>query len=344
MPENTMQQEMIDLLRRELPAVDAPYLKRVAAVILGEQIDCSIDALATGLFKSNVAVGKILAALLRCEWLSVQHLIAHADPDHMHRQVQQFSDCIEHFNGLQEAVVNAADRSWRQTIDRERQGRILAECKSGWQEKGIVHLHNYFNEMPVTAKVKFIGLSGANLAVGVSPELSRVFVASKDMRHAIATSPDEKYAIGLGVVNCSAKTLNLVAQRIDTAMAELRQQVRVALEEGISIDISCHGQSVRAQIRDISASGLGVLTTNNGLSEMTPGETVGCNWKFGDDKVFVESIVRWRFDSGDASGTGREGLGFISLGPFSDLIHKFVLTRQQQLISILRKLPSPTWM
>jgi len=338
--ETTMQKQMIDLLRLDLSEIGDLQLKRVAAVILGEQVDGSMDALATELFKSNVAVGNILTALLRCELHSVQHLLYHSESGNKHQQVRQLSDCIERFNGFQKIVVSAARKSWQQPVGLEEKTRVLAECKAYWIKKGEVQLHNYFNEMPVTAKVKYLNSSDVHLTVEASSKLAHVFVAAEDMREAMITSPDDKYAIRLAVVDYNNNTLKMVMRSVEKSSAELRQQVRVALDERIAVVINSHRRSYQAFITDISASGIEVAYKDTIL--LQPGETVVCEWKYGDNKIHLEAVLR-RIRTVNASEK-RAGLQFITLGPFSGLIRKFMLTRQQSMISKLKKLAAPPWM
>jgi len=341
MSENTIQQEMIDLLRRELPAVDAPYLKRVAAVILGEQIDCSMDALATGLFKSNISVGRILAALLRCEWLSVQQLIAHTDPDHMHRQVQQFSDCIEHFNGLQEAVVNAADRSWRRSIDAERKSRILAECKAGWLESGTVHIHNYFKEVPVSAKVSFVSFeTGQHLCVKATPELGRVFAVSDSTTQALISSPDRKYNLQVTVFQCNQMQLLLSVTGIVKALQECRREVRVRPEERLSADLIVMGRKIRADIVDLSCTGMGLIVT--GDAALRTGAEVQCRCQLGTRHLEAKQArVCW---TQKTEGGVRAGIELKPDAQTREIIYKYLFVQQQRIAGRIHQLGKPTWM
>jgi len=336
-----MQQEMIDLLRRELPAVGDVYLKRVAAVILGEQIDCSMDALATGLFKSNVAVGKILAALLRCEWVSVQHLIAHTEPDNMRRQVQQFSDCIEHFNGLQEAVVNAADRSWRQSIDAERKSRVLAECKAKWLETGTVHIHNYFKEVPVSAKVSFVSFEvGQHLCVKATPELGRVFAVSDSATQALISSPDRKYNLQVTVFQCKHMELSLSVTGIVEALQECRREVRVKPGERISVELVVAGQHISADLLDLSCAGMGLHVAES--VTFRSGAEIRCVCLLGTHRVESKQVrVCWVQKTDDGVRTG------VELQPDAqtrEVIYKYLFVQQQRIAGRIHQLGKPTWM
>ncbi len=336
-----MHHEMIDLLRRELPAVDEASLQRVAAVILGKPIDCSLDTLAAGLFKSDTQVGKILAALLRCEWLSVQRLIARTEPENIRQQVQQFSGCVEHFNGLQEAVVNAADRSWRQSIDAERKSRVLAECRAEWLQSGTVQVHNYFKEVPVSARVAFVSYEpGQHLSVKATPELGRVFAVSDNPMQALITSPDRKYNLQVTVFQCRHMELSLSVTAIVEALQECRKEVRVKPEGRISVELAADGRRISADLIDLSCAGMGVQVA--GEAGLRVGAGITCACQLGNHRLEAKQArICWTQKNDDGLRAG------IELKPDArtrEVIYKFLFVQQQQIAGRIHQLGKPDWM
>jgi len=341
MPEQkTMQQQMIDLLKQDLAVVGELYLKRVAAVIMGEQIDCSLDALATELLKSNIPIGKILSALLRCEWQSVQYLIAHSQPDNIRQQVQQFSNCIDHFNGLQEAVVNAADKSWQQSIDKERKSRVLAECKAEWLETGKVHCHNYFNEVPVTANVPFVSFDGAHqLHVKATEELGRVFSASLEPTDALISSPDRKYNLLVRVFQCKRMLLTLSVIGIVQAFQENRCEVRVQMKKPMPVGYDRASYKGEAKLIDLSCTGMGLMFEIG--TEIHTGEMINCTFKAGVPLALKDARVCWV--QKEKAGV-RVGIKLQPDAGQRDAIYKALFSLQQQIAGRIHQLGKPTWM
>ena len=338
--QKTMQKQIIDLLKQDLSVVGDLHLKRIAAVILGEQVDCSMDTLASELFKSNIAVGKILAALLRCEWQSVQHLIANSQPDNIRQQVQQFSTCIERFNGLQEAVVNAADRSWQQTIDLERKSRILAECKAAWLEAGTVHFHNYFNEVPVTAKVPFVSFDGERqLHVKATEELGRVFSAAMAPTDALISSPDRKYNLLVRSFQCKRMALSLSIIDVVPACQENRSEVRVQLDKPTTVRYAGSRQQGEAILVDLSCTGMGLMLEAG--AQIRTGDMIDCTFKRGALLTLKDTRVCWtkKMETGV-----RAGVKLQSDAGQRDAIYKILFLLQQHIAGRIHQLGKPTWM
>jgi len=341
MPEQkSMQQQMIDLLRRDLPDVEITLIKRLTGVILGEKQDCSMDTLATELLESNIAVGKILAALLRCEWLSVQHLMIHSKSDHARQQVQQFSACIERFNGLQEAVVNAADRSWQQSIDAERKSRVLAECKADWLEKGTVHFHNYFNEVPVTAKVQFVSFDAEHqLHVKATEELGRVFSAAGKPTDALISSPDRTYNLLVRAFQCKRMALTVSVVDVIQACQENRSEVRVQLDEPTTVRYAGSGQQGEAILVDLSCTGMGLMLETG--AQIQAGDIINCSFKLGTLLTLKGARVCWvqKIESGVRAGVKLQS----DAGP-REAIYKALFRLQQHIAGRIHQLGKPTWM
>jgi len=327
-------------LNKDLPKLSGQNRDRVCRVILGRDVDCQIDTLAESLLASGISVGHLLAAMLRCEWISMQQLIAHAKPEHMKQQVKLFSGCIEHFNALQEAIVTAADNSWRTTLDIERKSRVVAECRSLWSEKKVVHLHNYFEEMPVNARVDYLGFEENRLRVKMTPELARVFAATLNMNTALITNPENDYNLVMKLDHYGKGVLSLLVSSIEQSGRGRRRDIRVKLSESVVALMECQGRKLNTEIVDISCSGLGLALNKD--HQLVMGDKILCQFQLGDKKVdHVEGKVCWVMDF---NGLPRAGIQFKKGNVKRELIYRFLFVQEQRIITRLRRLHEPDWM
>ncbi len=342
--------ELTQLLSKELPTVSAQQLQRVAMVIIGDAIDCSMDELAAALLQSNVSVGRVLGALLRCEWLSVQRLMEESAPERMKQQIARFSSCVAHFNSLQEAVVKAADRQWQQQLDQERKSRVLAECRAAWLEQGQVPLHNYFREVPVAAKAPFISYEpGGHLCVRATPELGRVFAVSDSGQDAVISSPDRRFNLLVSLFQCRSNQLALSIRAVEAARQECRSEVRVGVVSGdqgsVTARLRVGNRRLDAELIDLSCSGAGLRIDGKQPDDappLHPGDRLALSCRLGGAALEVKQAdVRWTAQSD--SGL-RLGVKLNVDAVQRDVIYKYLFVLQQQIAGRIHQLGAPVWM
>ena len=336
-----MLQSIIHNLEHELPAVPHSAVEEVARVILGEQVDRSMGSLAVSLLQANVSVGEILSALLRCEWLSVQALIENTQPDNIKDQVRQFSDCVDHFNILQSAIIDAAEQRWQNVLDKEVKLRVVAELRRLWRERGEVHLHNYFDEIPVSARVALHEYKKGFLTVEMTRDLVTMFAAAPDLRTAFITSPDRRHSLIIRGVNKAEGKIMLEITGVEISMRERRKDVRVKLHQLIPITLTHKGQPMHAEIVDISCTGIGVK-----LAEEEPlllhNEKVDCDFKLGSDQMHGgDAVICW---SQEINAERRMGIAFKPKTIRRETVYRFIFVQEQAIIGRLRKLETPSWM
>ena len=335
-----MEKALIEYLTSALPSMSTLDRDEMICVILERSLQRSMRDVATSLACSGVGVGELLSVLLECELICIQHLNEQSKRRDMNEILSSYSRSLEHFKELQASTVLAYDRKLNAVLDEDMHKDVLSQCKADWAKQGVVPLHNYFYEIPVTGKAEYQGGGGVNVKVLMSAELSRVFAVSHNMREVFVSSPDEKYHIRLGALDCSDGILNMVMRSIDPAKRELRNHVRIQpLEEQTEVRLGRHGAAVQARMHDISIAGLGVDIPLD--AELQPGELVSCLWSLGGNKIFMEALVCWVTHS---EAGGQAGLKFITSGPFDEIIRKFMLSEQQKLIRRIRNLATPSWM
>ncbi len=332
---STLKMELGDLL----PHGKKEDIEQVIRVIQGEEPELPIARLARSILSSNTEVGPLLSALLRCEWLCVQYMIEHTKPEQLKAQVTLLSDCIENFNVLQAAIIDAASQDWQAAVDDERKSRVIAECRALWMESGCVHLHNYFHEIPVSAKAGFIRLEHRSLWLNITPEMAPVFSASADMNKALISNPDRTYNLQVEVVQRRGSKLMLSISSVEQALRERRGDVRVQMDDVMSLQINRRGKQLKAVIANLSSSGLGISMPAGGSIEA--GEQLHCEWMIDKNLVAVDAIVRWALPERDRL---LAGLQFKAGGKQRETIYKYLFVKQQHIIGRLRRLEMPVWL
>ncbi len=329
-------------LEHELPDVNSSTVQQIARMILGEKIEQSMGSLAVSLLQSDVSVGHVLSAMLRCEWLAAQHLIESSDPNDIKNQVHIFAESVEQFNILQAAIIDAADQRWQGSLDGEVKQRVLAELKLHWKETGLVHLHNYFDEIPVSARVEFKDFDKGYLRVSTSANLTAVFAASRGLRSAMISSLDRKHSLIVSGVSKHEGVILLEISGAEVSLRERRKDVRVKLANSLPVSLNHRGKMIHALIDDISCTGIGVTLLDGGDAALQHNEKVNVAFKLGSEVIKGnEAEVCWSRKIGSDC---RVGIMFKPLTIKREVVYRFIFVQEQAIIGRLRKLDTPSWM
>lgn len=332
---------VIQNLEQELPAVNSRTIEMVARIIMGEKVERSMGSLAVALLQSNVAVGNILSALLRCEWLSVKHLIESSDPENIPQQVTLFAESVDHFNILQTAIIDAAEQRWQGELDKEVKLRVLAELRELWRVSGEVHLHNYFDEIPVAARVGFCGYKKGYIWVTMTRDLVTMFAASSDLRTAYITSPDRTHSLIVKGVKKSDEKIMMEIVGAEVSLRERRKDVRVKLARQLPITLTHRDETVNGWIVDISCTGVGVKLESERAS-LLHNEKVNCHFTLGNQMMKADaSTICW---SQEINSEFRVGIKFKPKSVRRETIYRFIFVQEQAIIGRIRKLEVPSWM
>jgi len=326
-------------LKDRLPGCKADDVQQVILVMAGGTIVRPMDELALSLLSSGHQIGELLSALLHCELLSVTHMMEHTAPDTIKAQVALFSECIESFNVLQSAMIHVASQNWQAAIDDERKGRVIAECRASWIQTGSLIIHNYFHEIPVSAKVPFIGLEHKMVWLGMMPEMAAVFSASEKMNTALISNEDRSFNLVVEVLQRQSQRLVLSIIGVEPAMRERRSDVRVQLDHPLPLKLAWQGKSANPEIANLSCSGLGIMMQQGPLPRT--GEKVRCSWSMGQDSVVIDGTMSWTRNEGE---TAFAGVHFKAEAREREKIYKFLFVIQQSIIGRLRRLEAPGWM
>ncbi|TLS66301.1 PilZ domain-containing protein [Mariprofundus erugo] len=326
-------------IARDLPMLRKEDRRDIIQLIAGHQPALNADRLADSMIASGVEVGVLLAVLLRYEWMVVQGIMKSTAAGGIAGQLPAFSRCVERFGTLQTAVLNAVERNWKKRLDKEVAARVVAECHAEWVREGVVRIHNYFQEMPVTANAGFHGYAGEYLTIMASPEVGRVFTCTDDMQEALITSPDQAFKIRVGVIRCRKGLLTLAVRDVAPAMQETREHFRVRMTEEIEVKLRRQSGMVVGRLIDISVSGMKVAMA--APCDLARDERLRCNWLLAGSACEADMTVCWRKERGDML---QFGLKFTRLGAVHEQVHKLMLIQQQRLIDRLKHLGAPSWM
>lgn len=292
---NSTMNKLVLQLKKDLPGVGRATLTDVARVVGGSQPERSMDAVAQALLESRVDVGRILAALLRCEWMSVRDLMQQSAPDNLQEQIQRFSESIDHFNVLQAAVIDGAQKQWQKRLENEHRQRVLAESRVIWATRGRALLYNYFREVPITAQTRVVEIDDDFLWLKLTPEVVRVFSVADRDKSAVMKSADDAFNISVGVHYVERDLLCLSVRGIGSTKREQRSDLRLQLEERITVHIQWRDMVIDAQLRDISRGGLKARLP--GHCTMRRDEAGKCEWQLDGTIYSVPGAVRWSAES-----------------------------------------------
>ncbi len=306
------------------------------------------------LLRQGLATGHVLAALLECEWASIQALIAtHGkggheapeSPDFCRRQVAELTSCIQHYNHLQAVVVEEAEAVWSRTLADERMHRVLAEARVRWLRHRSIELHNYFMEIPVRVQLEVVDVVEDQIVAVYSPEAAMVFAAADDLRTAWA-SASEGLRLRIYGRERRGNRLYLTVDGVEPDIYARRRYVRIQLEEPAPVVVERQGKpNLEARIRDQSLHGMGLF-----LSATTPdetdkllnvGERIQCHWKLNGHAMQTDGIVRWQ-------AMGKHGLrAGVEMTLEAGVRHDFqnvLMKEQRMVIGRLHMLGLPSWL
>ena len=345
--------KLVERLRKELPGAREADVRAFVEQAMNLEADAAerkpFPEAVRGLLAAGNPAGKVLAALLKCEWTSIQQVTAACREggagSNCRNQVAALTACIQHYNDLQAVVVAEAESAWKQTLAEERKHRVLAEARVRWLRDRSIELHNHFMEIPVRAQLEVVDVVEDEIAAMFSSEAAVVFAASDDLRSAWV-SAGEGLRLRIYGRERRGNRLMLTVDAVEPDLHARRRYVRIQLEEPAAVIIERRDQEdLLAMIRDKSLHGMGVLLpkahVRDASRRLSVGEPVTCRWKMDGQELKAEGIVRWhQYGKND----GRAG---IEIKPDATVRKHFqdMLMREQRLvIGRLRNLGLPAWL
>jgi len=340
-----LKDNLISQLSQELPGSNIQNLEAFVQHALYAHADTPFDTIVRNFLGTGIHAGKILATLLRCEWSNIHWLLIDTRKRSLSDQVAAFSDCVSHYNDLQAVIVEQAKSAWEQSLEGEKKARVLAENKVIWLRNRQIELHNYFQEIPVRAKVELVDIADDIIDVKFSTDAGMVFAASDDLNTAYISVGDCMRLTVNGVERRDNR-LRLVITGIESDLMSRRNHVRVAMDKIVPITLQGR-KKIQAHIYDKSMKGLGLLfpqsigikLTNSG--DLKTGDRVTCIWQQGGVEFKAPATIRWIKQLEDEWRAGLE-----TNPDETTRIHlqQFLMQHQRKIIARLRNLGLPPWM
>jgi len=340
-----LKDNLISQLSQELPGSTVRHLEAFVQHALYAHADTPFDTIVRHFLGTGIHAGKILATLLRCEWSNIHWLLIDSRKRSLSDQVTAFSDCVGHYNNLQAVIVEEAESAWEHTLEDEKKARVLAENKVAWLRNRQIELHNYFQEMPVRAKLELLDIADDIIDVKFSTDAGMVFAASDHLNTA-SISVGECMRLAVQGVERRGNLLRLVITSIESDMMSRRNNVRVAMDK--MVPVTLHGRkTIRAHICDKSVTGLGLLfpqsmgvkLISNG--DLKTGDRVRCAWQPGEIEFKVPAIVRWiKLKDNEC----RAGLEISPDEATRTHLQQLLMQHQHKIVNRLHNLGLPPWM
>jgi len=173
---------LVAQLTQELSGCQLQHIRAFVQHALDDQADTAFETIIRHFLGEGMHAGKVLATLLRCEWSNIHWLLIDSRKQNLSLsdQVSAFSDCVGHYNTLQAIIVEEAESAWEASIESEKTARVLAECKLKWLHEHEIELHNYFQEIPVRAKLEILDITDDFIDVKFAADAGMVFAAADD--------------------------------------------------------------------------------------------------------------------------------------------------------------------
>jgi len=342
-----LKDNLISQLSQELPGSKIQNLDAFVQHALYANADTPFDAIVRNFLGKGIHAGKILATLLRCEWSNIHWLLidSRKRSQSLSDQVAAFSDCVGHYNNLQAVIVEEAESAWEHSLEGEKKARVLAENKVIWLRNRQIELHNYFQEIPVRAKLKLLDIADDIIDVKFSTDAGMVFAASNDLNTACISVGDCMRLTVTGVER-QGNRLRLVITSIESDLMSRRNNVRVAMDKIVPITLQGR-KKIQAHIFDKSVKGLGLLFPQSigvkliNSGDLKTGDRVDCIWQQGEVEFKVPASVRWIKQLEDECRAGLE------INPDETTrthLQQFLMQHQRKIITRLHNLGLPPWM
>ncbi|SNZ02637.1 PilZ domain-containing protein [Persephonella hydrogeniphila] len=266
--------------------------------------------------------------------------------DFLEYLIQEDKDIIylKNFISLIEIYLSTLDKANIDYIDtlQEKISEITGEKKTEETENIIdilkvkkedIKVIDYFFEVPVVCKAKFLRAEGRNVFFDVSNCINKIF--EKDHYVFIKVENLNK------TIECKIKEIDynrgiliLTDFRYAPIPQEKRRYIRVRLSKKLPVVIIKNSTEVKGIIDDISVGGIGVFLTDT--DNLTTGDTVDIIFVLDGYTVNVLGQIRYLSSLGR---TTRAGIKFLNLsGRDEEIIGEFATKRQFEILKKLRQL------
>jgi len=279
-------------------------LPALAAYIVQTDSKQSLPPMIENILKDGVSPGNLFRALLKCQWIVLEHRLSTMKDLSPKDQVSGLKQTMEHFNYIEEAIVEGGEQisatqldEAKKALDIEQQAHALAVTVHRWKESGKVRILNYYKGMPVQAVAMILDIQGKAgeemITVRFTDEAGRVIAVALEESSVLSPSMDKGNFVKLSVFRVSSEEIIFNVSGFSTRREGLYREVRVQPVKTRDTELYKNGQLVvSGQLHDMSLTGIGVQFPDSKRLPCSEGETLDFRIKFEDRNLQGSGWVR----------------------------------------------------
>ncbi|MFQ5346140.1 MAG: PilZ domain-containing protein, partial [Mariprofundus sp.] len=260
------------------------------------------------------------------------------------RRHKEFLKIFLHLDRAQASLLKVVEANWRDKF-RRLQSRLqeaskeqmLNETYLTWQQEGEVEFYNFYNELPILARVPLRSIRDNVISVTRTDELDSVLTAGEHRRYAHVRLPHSEQCLRMYAEGASGNVVRWHEAGIMQIAKNKRLHIRVQCKEPISLTLNReHGPKWDACLRDFSATGLG-LSHHDRL----PGDVddiLICDFRLEQRSVHVKGRICWKIREGSNT---RLGLKLMLDHKNTQVLQSAAAQRQLRIIKELKMLGPP---
>ncbi len=295
------------MLTKTLPGVSDVSIQYLAGLLASPSGQSSLKIIA-GLLDDGCSATKLQTALMHGRNVILQDRVSAVSSMETYQLCEEIRKILLHFDRMQTSLIHAIAQHWDQQFDAlrsqlvdEGQALMLSKARNTWLKAGCIEFYNYFDEMPVIANADIRDVRDDSISVNRTRELALVIAAGEHQRYAHVRLPNSKLCLRMAVESANRNAVHWKNAGILEIARERRQHIRVlCAEHQIAIVKRAHGPKWDVNMRDFSATGLGITAKDRLPGKV--GDMLHCNFQVRQTTFEFKGVIRWKseVDSGNA--------------------------------------------
>jgi len=285
-------------------------ISALAAYIVQMDSKQSLSPVILTVLKEGVSPGNLFRALLKCQWIVLEQRLSTLKDLSPQDQVSGLKQTMEHFNYIEEAIVEGGEQVWatqldetKRALDVERQAHALTVSMNHWKVSEKIKILNYYKGMPVQVVAKILDIhrdpGKEMITVRLTDELGRVIAVAPDEDSALSPCKDKGSFFKLSVFRVGREEIIFSISGISTHREGTYREVRVQPVKERKIELYRNKHLVAAgQLHDMSITGIGIQMPDSIQLPCSKGDIVDFRIKTEDKTIQGSGWMRsFRNDS-----------------------------------------------
>jgi len=278
--------------------------------------DESLDAILSALLQRGGSSSEPFTVLLQegCSPATIQSaLIEHRDDalEGGDLSAEELRNVIRHFDRLGFMLLQAVAKAWQVKVS-GLESRLalagtelqLASARTRWARDGEVTLYNYFQEVPIMARVAIHDVRETGFGVERTADLIQVVAAGQHGRFAHIRLSDRYSCLRLEVESTVGKRVNFSYAGFFKTAQERRQHIRVHCEDTVQIWLTdASGNRIDAVVGDMSQAGFGLEVQQTHSIQI--GDPLDFELNLTTGQLRGSCLVRWLSRADTEAGKSR---------------------------------------